>query len=87
MTGLGLSGGGKHINACRQEFASLTSNIIKLASLQVRACTWCTLCCACACLHTLCVSPNGAQQTAFVTLDEAIKLTNRRVNALDNVCA
>ncbi|CAI2378791.1 unnamed protein product [Moneuplotes crassus] len=54
---LGLTGGGKAINKCRERFANFLKLLIQIASLQ----------------------------TQFITLDEVIKVTNRRVNALEFV--
>ena len=54
---LGLTGGGKAINKCREKFANFLKLLIQIASLQ----------------------------TQFLTLDEIIKVTNRRVNALEFV--
>lgn len=82
VSGLGLGGGGKQIQVCKEHFEKLLKSTIKLASLQV--CSRLVLLFGRACrVDAAC--PSRAKQTAFQTLDEAIKLTNRRVNALDNV--
>ena len=67
LTGLGK--GGQQVQKCRETYARAVEALVELASLQV-------------CLertHTMaCALTDGNQKTAFIILDEVIKVVNRR---------
>lgn len=74
LTGLGK--GGQQVQRCRETYARAVETLVELASLQVRHGTskWIVL----SGMLTI-------RQTAFVILDEVIKVVNRRVNAIEHV--
>lgn len=67
LTGLGK--GGQQVQRCRETYARAVETLVELASLQVR-------------LLFLSAESWLTCQTAFVILDEVIKVVNRRVNAM-----
>ena len=71
LTGLGK--GGQQVQRCRETYTRAVETLVELASLQVRAVK---------------VSPDKAYraQTAFVILDEVIKVVNRRGKLEDSPC-
>ncbi|KAL8449760.1 hypothetical protein Emag_003543 [Eimeria magna] len=76
LKNINLSAGGHVILAARDKYLEALSELVKLASLQASArATFVTN--GLRCLRDL--------ETAFFTLDSEIKMTNRRVNALNNV--
>lgn len=96
-----LSAGGHVILAARDKYLEALSELVKLASLQVSpkmvlvtvilplprlVASACWQQVVGGVLHRFSlVGLDLVSQTAFFTLDEEIKMTNRRVNALNNV--
>lgn len=71
LTGLGK--GGQQVQRCRETYARAVETLVELASLQVNFMIMSSVC-------TL-----NFYKTAFVILDEVIKVVNRRVNAIEHV--
>ena len=80
----GLSGGGQAIANSKVKWKTLLSALIKLASLQV-CYRYLTILQSRAIDGIIFLSLYSYYQTSFVALDDAIKVTNRRVNALESV--
>ena len=74
LTGLGK--GGQQVQRCRETYARAVETLVELASLQVSPVS--------RAMHVAETSLTFLQ-TAFVTLDEVIKVVNRRVNAIEHV--
>ncbi|KAL8831451.1 MAG: hypothetical protein Q9191_000862 [Dirinaria sp. TL-2023a] len=71
LTGLGK--GGQQVQRCRETYSRAVETLVELASLQVGS-------------HWTALMPLLILwQTAFVILDEVIKVVNRRVNAIEHV--
>jgi V-type H+-transporting ATPase subunit D len=69
LTGLGR--GGQQVQKCKETYIKALDALIDIASLQVRS--------------SLVPDFFIFSQTAFIILDEVIKITNRRVNAIEFV--
>lgn len=65
----GISRGGEHIRLCKQSYRETLKQLVELAGLQVFLYAYKLI----------------IFQTSFITLDKAIRITNRRVNALEKV--